>query len=257
MRNYEDKQNAASASDVWDNEHLNGLEATSFLKELKNAVISAGLTPATYNNSPAVETFYQLAQAMAIYGMGGAEYHKDTGTGGAYVLDPVSNIRSPDAYFEGMTVSFVAGNGSLANATVNINAIGANTIKDTAGTNLIVNSILAGEFVKLRYDGTNFVLTDENIVDLSRDGYQKLNSGIIVQWGRESGSGTGATTFNYPITFPNDIFILVGSVSAITSGSTGGQNFSFIPNSTTQGQINTVSLTTITTWGVHWIAVGY
>lgn len=43
---------------------------------------------------------------------------------------------------------------------------------------------------------------------LSANGWQKLPSGLIIQWGSLS-APSGTSTFVYPITFPNNVFSVV------------------------------------------------
>ncbi len=50
---------------------------------------------------------------------------------------------------------------------------------------------------------TTAMFANEFGVLLSGNGYQKLPSGLIVQWFSYGGVGTAGATFNYPIAFPN------------------------------------------------------
>jgi len=208
-RDYEDKENkddggGSPVADVWDNTHLNGTEADSVMKEIQNACESADLTVANYQG--AGETFYQLAQAMAIYGMGGAEYHIDTSpTGAGFTLDPAGSKVSPPAYFTGMTVSFVAANTCFINPTVSVNGMASKIIIGSAGGSLAANAIRQGQFVTMRYNGTFFQLMDEGISSFVTAGYQIFNSGLILQWGADAGLTAGQSV-NFPITYPNAVF---------------------------------------------------
>jgi len=46
-------------------------------------------------------------------------------------------------------------------------------------------------------------------VRLSINGYQKLPSGLIIQWGSTSSNGVGYSDFTYPIAFPNSVLTII------------------------------------------------
>lgn len=82
------------------------------------------------------------------------EYYAETGAADAYVITPQPAIT---AYATGQKFSFKATNANTTTSTLNINGLGAKTIKKLGGgTNLAANDILAGMIVTVRYDGTNF-----------------------------------------------------------------------------------------------------
>ena len=56
---------------------------------------------------------------------------------------------------------------------------------------------------------------DEFGSSLASSGYQKLPSGLIIQWG--SGTGSGAHTLTWPIAFPNGFLKAVGTVTSSTT----------------------------------------
>ncbi|MEC5405133.1 hypothetical protein VOM14_06035 [Paraburkholderia sp. MPAMCS5] len=72
---------------------------------------------------------------------------------------------------------------------------------------------------------------------LATAGYQKLPSGLIVQWGPTGASGSSAVTVNFPIAFPNSLYMVsIGSVSASGAGvfatQDGGATLTGFPYST-------------------------
>lgn len=87
-------------------------------------------------------------------------------------------------------------------------------------------------------------------VSLSANGYQKLPSGLIIQWGYTVIATGGSVALNrtLPITFPNAILQVYG-----TSSSSGGSVGSAAP----------VNTSTISVWGnnatmgLSWLAIGY
>lgn len=107
-------------------------------------------------------------------------------------------------------------------------------------------------------DRSNAIATMKKFADefgilLGTTGYQKLPSGLIVQWGGGTAPAGGGLAIPLPTAFPNAAYIAVGMAN--TSG--------VYPISVT----GTVSLTTMTVYasipsgagvavGVYWIAIG-
>ncbi len=86
----------------------------------------------------------------------GAElYAADAGTNDTYVitLSPV-----PTSYTAGMVVHFKANTINTGAATLNVNSLGAKTIKKGLSTTLADGDIAAGMFCTVIYDGTDFIL---------------------------------------------------------------------------------------------------
>lgn len=84
----------------------------------------------------------------------GAEvYAADAGANDTYVvtLSPV-----PSAYTTGMVVRFKANTANTGAATLNVNALGAKTIKKESTRDLSTGDIIASQIVSVIYDGTNF-----------------------------------------------------------------------------------------------------
>ena len=94
-----------------------------------------------------------------IYGQvnqsGAPLYAADAGASDTYVitLNPV-----PAAYATGMVVRFKANTKNTGAATLNVNSLGAKTIKKDQGADLADNDIAASQIVEVIYDGTNFQL---------------------------------------------------------------------------------------------------
>lgn len=82
-------------------------------------------------------------------------YGTDAGSTDTYVI---SLTPAPTEYSVGMEVTFLAATANTDACTININSLGAKTIKKAVSTDLSTNDILAGQIVKIVYDGTNFQL---------------------------------------------------------------------------------------------------
>lgn len=86
---------------------------------------------------------------------GAEKYAADAGANDTYVitLSPV-----PTSYTAGMVVHFKANTANTGAATLNVNSLGAKTIKKGVSTTLDDGDILAGQFCTVIYDGTDFIL---------------------------------------------------------------------------------------------------
>lgn len=89
-------------------------------------------------------------------GQSGSQIYAASNTGTdayAITLSPV-----PLSLTTGMVVNFKADVANTGPCTLNINSLGAKTIKKQVSVNLAANDILAGQIVTVVYDGTNFQL---------------------------------------------------------------------------------------------------
>ena len=75
----------------------------------------------------------QVSKAMSIYAAGGA-FYTDSGAADAYVLGVVGAKKAPVAYFDGMEISFRAGNANTGASTVNVAGLGVKNIKSGGAT---------------------------------------------------------------------------------------------------------------------------
>ena len=82
-----------------------------------------------------------------------ADYAADTGSADVYVIAPSPAI---GAYAAGQRFRFKAGNTNTGAATLNVNSLGARTIKKERTTDLAAGDIVADDIITVHYDGTNF-----------------------------------------------------------------------------------------------------
>ncbi len=123
----------------------------------------------------------------------------------AVALSPI-----PTSLASGQVVNFIANfaNVTASASTLNVNSLGAKTIKKNYNANLVTGDILAGQVVSAAYDGANFQLLSPSATTIAYD-YQAFTSSgtwtkpsglsgnemVKVQaWGGGGGgaSGTGA-----------------------------------------------------------------
>jgi len=84
------------------------------------------------------------------------------------------------------------------------------------------------------------------------NGYQKLPSGLIIQWGTYSNGTNGTYTVSLPIAFPNaDLMVLGYSAVALALGA---DNFS---GSAGKDTLSTIKITIDISLDTTWIAIGY
>lgn len=145
------------------------------------------------------------------------------------------------------------------------------TLSAQSGQNIVVSTGFAqtttlapGDIVTMSVYAGNWTMTGGATgVSLSRmsgfgaskasSGYQKLPSGLIIQWGNGVSNASGNITFTFPIAFPT-MFL---TASSITTGggivgsiaSSGPSNMSVVTYSTTTGAA--------ATGGLYYIAIGY
>lgn len=67
---------------------------------------------------------------------------------------------APTAYVLGQTYSFIAGGNNSGATTLNVNGLGAKAVTKNGTTALAGGEILSGAIVTVKYDGTQFQLTD-------------------------------------------------------------------------------------------------
>lgn len=110
------------------------------------------------------------------------QYAADSGSTDAYAitLSPV-----PSAYVTGMVVMFKANTTNTGAATLDVNGLGAKTIKKSVSSDLSDSDILSGQIVEVVYDGTNF-----QIQNSPSSNYGRLVAEILV-----SGSAVTSVSF--------------------------------------------------------------
>lgn len=165
-------------------------------------------------------------------GAGAIDYAADTGAANAYAIALTPALTE---HITGMPICFKATNANTGASTLNVNGLGAVSIKRLDGSALQAGDIPAGAVICVVYDGTNYqLLTVPNIVtsqtgdvryslsatpradeiklngaSLSRTTYANLwawaqaNSVVVTEanWSTNTGafsSGDGTTTFRVP-----------------------------------------------------------
>ncbi len=97
-----------------------------------------------------------LQESLGLKAYDDGSYGPESGAADVYVvtMDP-----APIAYADGMHIEFNADNANTGAATVNVNGLGAKSLKLGVSTNPGADYIKAGSIVVAVYDGTNFQMT--------------------------------------------------------------------------------------------------
>ena len=118
-----------------------------------------------------------------------------------------------------------------------------------ANTEVIVPE--SGELVNKAYADLKVALTDFTgaNVSLAGNGYQKLPSGLIIQWGVAPTSTVGSTT-SFPITFPN-------AHIATSAVAVGGAGSSVVISAVGSTKSNITFTSSTSSPNVRYIVIGY
>ncbi len=109
-------------------------------------------------------TTYQFASADTIQ-KSSHTYAADAEASDAYAI---TLSPAPTAYTTGMVVLFKANTANTGAATLNVNSLGAKTIKKTNDDDLETGDIESGQIVRVAYDGTNFqMLSSPSGIDMT------------------------------------------------------------------------------------------
>jgi hypothetical protein len=227
-----------------------------------------GVTPAQFDNSTKLATTrFVKANAGQVAGVNGISgtttltaanaglYNSCFGTPGTISL-PVANTCPIGSlfYFHAVTSFTIATQGTdkiLTNST---------------NTTLTSLSMLDGDTLILECDGAGTFKTLAGSVplkysaqfgaSLASSGYQKLPSGLIIQWGTAVTSGSGTVTATLPIAFPNANLRTVGmyqsgslSVVIVNVGTTGTTYSNFWACNGSGAAVSGVT--------ISYIAIGY
>lgn len=127
-----------------------------------NFQVSASLSGTAVNTSGSQSGTHTLIKTTPIavvptdWRLNGNFYAADTGAANAYVIT-ITN--PPTAYVAGQIFAFKATNASTTVSTLNVNGLGAKTIKKLNGaTDIGSGDIAAGMVVFVEYDGTNMCM---------------------------------------------------------------------------------------------------
>lgn len=102
------------------------------------------------------------------------DYALSTGSSNAYVLDVSPSIT---AYATGQEFTFEANHSNTGTATLNVDTLGAKTLKDPEGTEMSSGWIQSGGIYKVVYDGTDMIVVSplNKTMQVDQDTYNVSN----------------------------------------------------------------------------------
>ena len=99
------------------------------------------------------------------------------------------------AYAAGMTVRFQANTYNSGICSINVNSLGAKTIKKNTSTDLNYNDIHSGQLVTVVYDGTNFQMQSPAILTEIQGMAQTVSTDFIIP-SNQNGLSVGPISIN-------------------------------------------------------------
>lgn len=147
-------------------------------------------------------------------------YAADAGANDTYAI---TMTPAPAAYVTGMIVFFKANTANTGACTLNVNTLGAKTIKKNYNSDLADNDILANQLVAVIYDGTNFqLLSPVNASLVTLTGTQTLTNKTLTSPVINTGlSGTAKATGAEVTTGTED-------AKFVTPKAIGDSNYAFL-----------------------------
>lgn len=160
----------------WVNDKANGIKVNATRMDAEMDGMATGLSSCLLKDGTQTVTANIPMASFKFTGLGAGSAATDSSTigqiqSGAFLWGGTSGgtanahtiTLSPaiTAYAAGQTFRFIAGNANTSTTTLNVNGIGAKTIKKGAAgnVNVIAGDITASQLVEVVYDGTNFQMT--------------------------------------------------------------------------------------------------
>ncbi|MEW1780573.1 hypothetical protein AB0305_00090 [Arthrobacter sp. NPDC080086] len=247
-------------------------EAVQFVSNGVNGWVSAGQTLTTGVTPPQFDNSTKLA-TTAFVKQNGASLSDVVAISSAATMDAIyanklvvfqnaiSNFAVTLPLVAGCSVGTVLRFLNITPYSITLARSGSDTINASA-TSLVIGP---GDTLTLVRSSTNTVwLSVDGSANLalssgafgsilSGNGYQKLPSGLILQWGMNQGTTASYQTYSFPIAFPNNVYSMTVTTNNVTTLYTGRVNVLSlsqfqIGNSNGQGS-----------WAadfVSWIAIG-
>lgn len=101
------------------------------------------------------------------------DYQADSVGTGSYAI---TCTPAPTAYTTGMRFTFKAGTANTGSATLNVNSLGAKTIKKNYNTDLATGDIAANQIIEVVYDGTNMQMVSQRAGGIFASGTTTKNA---------------------------------------------------------------------------------
>lgn len=240
----------------------NVYEAGIYQLELTDPVIGG---PDGISNRQAVQLANRTAWLKSAMRSGEMSIATAGGTANAITASFTPAISTLTA---GMTLYIRAASANTTTSptfTPNSGVVTAKTIVKGNNLALAAGDIAGdGHWIHLQYDATldKWVLHNPATFahfpsSLSTNGYQKLPSGLIIQWGSLNALTAGqSVTITYPIAFPT-AGLYRGAQFELTANGSTAVSFAIDPGATPNISFIIRNEGIITSGVSHWIAIGY
>lgn len=208
--------------------NVNSLGAKAIQKRVAGGLVdlddgdigASAIITAIYNGT---QFELQSRESKQKVSQSGAEiYAADAGANDTYAITLSPAL---SAYTTGMAIRFKANTANTGAATLNVNSLGAKTIVKGVNTTLADGDIAAGMFCTVIYDGTNFVLQNQNANTITQSFLGLFKNGLDTSRRIDDASGSmtiahglGVTPKLVRITITND----VSGTPALSIGSYNG-----------------------------------
>lgn len=198
----------------------------------------------------------------------------------AYAIDTSATVNVltaaispvPSALVAGMEIEIKPAITNTGSATLNLNGLGAYPLINYSGA-LAGGELVAGQHYKCSWkasDNSWLVMTGAGITQTAADaryaalssfvnslgasGYQKIQGGLIIQWGTSAAIATNsAQSITFPIAFPTAVASIQLTSQTLDTGA-GTTNSSATASSVTGFTLNNRQNNTAT---FFWFAIGY
>lgn len=165
-------------------------------------------------------------------------YAEDVGSTDAYA---VTLLSVPTVYVNGMELKFKANTTNTGPATINVNGLGAKTIKKSVSADLEDGDIKSGQIISVAYDGTNFQMlsttADEGVTTLVDASSVNIDSLLSKNFVWTLGAAGRILTFS---NLKNGRPIYLETIQDATGGRTIG-TFPSIPFTFVTGDVDTTN----------------
>ncbi len=133
---------------------LTAVEWNEVPSEMQNIIEAT-----TYAQTLSSGDLDQLGKGVSGYAAS-ATFYTGSGTANAHIATKLAGLQAPPNYGNGMVVRFRPSNANTAGATINVDSLGVKTIKKEDGTVLSAGDLGTDRDAWLRYDGTDFLLSN-------------------------------------------------------------------------------------------------
>ena len=236
-----------------DSDKLDGLDSTQFLRKDQNEITSTTLTTLSFISSN-TETHSTTNGAVRLTGISGAIVLDDDGSKRISWNDGVGDFQLRGGHRTDGTNEVYVGNHGAARIRLD---------QDTTDGGIYLSTAVMGTdgatvawVSELKIDTTGIYYNDQPIVsgDITAskvaNGYQKLPSGLIIQWGTLDITPT-ATSYTLPIAYPTAHLMIIGQGAGSVKA---GGVVNFAPNGLSQFNAGT-QYTVFES--VSYISIGY